>query len=501
MKKILTLCFALSLLFSYSSVQAQIADGSTAPDFTATDIDGVEWNLYDILEDGKSVILDVSATWCGPCWSYHTSGTLETLYEDYGPNGTDELRIFMIEGDPATNVDCLYGPSGCNNTTLGDWTAGTEYPIIDDASIADAYQITYYPTMFTICPDKIVVESGQISVAAHYALISDCPVQVGVNNAMVTNLETPTIICDGELAFAPELDITNVGSIEMSSVMLQLYFDGSEMGDPYEWTGSLSTWGADHIVMDEITIPGSGQVSVEVLSVNGQTDEDPSNNEVVSDVSSIDVQMPADSVTVSIMTDNYGEETYWEILVFAGNVIAWGGNELACAGCGQYPNLSGGYASNTQYDEVVYIPANGCYNFNIIDDYGDGLLSGFYKLIDAEGTTVFEGTGAFTEVDNPFRAELTPVSNNEITGLSALTLFPSPVSNDLTIRFNLNETTELGVAVYNALGQQVNSLGYTTYGTGNNDISLNASAMANGVYFVTIQSDTQSVTKKFTVSK
>ena len=54
------LCFFLlvQVCFGSSTLSlAQLPDGSIAPDFTATDIQGVEHNLYDLLDDGKKVIL------------------------------------------------------------------------------------------------------------------------------------------------------------------------------------------------------------------------------------------------------------------------------------------------------------------------------------------------------------------------------------------------------------------------------------------------------------
>lgn len=67
--KRLTILFAL--LFSLSFVWAQPSGDAHAeransslkqtmdvPDFTVTDSDGERWTLYDMLDDGKTVIID-----------------------------------------------------------------------------------------------------------------------------------------------------------------------------------------------------------------------------------------------------------------------------------------------------------------------------------------------------------------------------------------------------------------------------------------------------------
>jgi len=165
MKKLLLLI--LFFVAGLQMAQAQIPDGSIAPDFTGVDINGESHNLYSLLNAGKHVYIDVSATWCGPCWNYHNSHAFRDLWETHGPPGTDEAFVMYIEGDAATNTACLYGPSGCVGGTQGDWVTGTPYPIIDDASIAGLYQIAYYPTIFYVCPyDKKVYEAGQLSATA-----------------------------------------------------------------------------------------------------------------------------------------------------------------------------------------------------------------------------------------------------------------------------------------------------------------------------------------------
>ena len=144
MKKFLL--FVASALVTGSTF-AQMPNGSTGPDFTSTDLNGNTIQLYtDFLDQGIPVIMDVSATWCGPCWSFHETHAMKDLYMTYGAAGSNEIGVLFVEGDGGTDVNAL---NGIGNTQ-GDWVTGTPYPILDDANIANLYQIGYYPTIFMV---------------------------------------------------------------------------------------------------------------------------------------------------------------------------------------------------------------------------------------------------------------------------------------------------------------------------------------------------------------
>ena len=77
MRRLLLLCL---VFFSLNYAKAQLVNGSIAPDWTLTDINGTTHNLYNYLDNGYTVFIDFSAVWCAPCWAYHNSGALEDLY-------------------------------------------------------------------------------------------------------------------------------------------------------------------------------------------------------------------------------------------------------------------------------------------------------------------------------------------------------------------------------------------------------------------------------------
>jgi len=334
-----TLCVTALLMISHVAT-AQLPDGSIAPDWTAADIDGVEHNLYDLLDEGKKVILNFSATWVGPSWSYHTSGVLQELYENYGPDGTDELRIFFMEADDSTTDADL---NGTGTSTWGDWTAGVEYPIIDNCgSIFDDYAGAYYPTIYTICPNRVLTESGQVSAEEHAALFqaNSCAGTSVANDPTLLAVTSATVFCPGDPQDV-SVQLMNLGLENLAFATLGVYA-GGELLQSTLWTGNF---------------PGSTEYTVEIIET---TDSNFDNN-----TASGTVEQSVESamlIHVEIMVDNWPECTGWSITNDAGSVV-----EAVSQG-----SISG--AQGDVFEWWVTLPEEGCYMFEITDEYGDGIF-------------------------------------------------------------------------------------------------------------------------------
>lgn len=169
---------AIGVFILHLNVFGQLPNGSVAPDFTLTDFEGNSHHLYSYLDAGKTVYVEVFAAHCPACWNYHQTNRLKNIYIQYGPDGTDELMVLALEHDQYSDSNAFTG----NHdpwVSAGDWLTGTPYPIFNvegaDRSVFSDYNVTYYPVIYKICPDRIVEQVfTSTSETALYQKVQDC---------------------------------------------------------------------------------------------------------------------------------------------------------------------------------------------------------------------------------------------------------------------------------------------------------------------------------------
>ncbi len=402
--------FLLFGLFFCQSSHAQLQSNTVAPDFTVTDLDGNEHNLYTYLDEGKSVILDLYAVWCPPCWSYHNSGIFKDLWDAHGPDGDNTLVIIAVEADPTTAIADIDG----GGESLGDWTAGVEYVMANDDDIADLYNLAYYPTIYYITPSKLITETAQQSEGFFNTLLANQPpVPSGNNNAVIINYtdlnETSKNYCGNEamIELNPTVGVQNIGAINLTSVEVKAMV-GEEVIGSQSWTGNAAPLEYFEVNLSDISftaVEDVTEITFEVSAPNGFEDDDTFNTYV--DVFSHVAKTETETITVEVLTDQYADETYWVVLNSNGDIIAEGGNPnvgLDNIGTGEFPAPSHPdmYNPNTEYIAEFEIEIGDCYDFIVTDYYGDGLCctygDGYVNLKNSAGE-LLSSIGEFGIID------------------------------------------------------------------------------------------------------
>ena len=129
-------------------VQPTEETGPHAPDFTVYDEAGNAYKLSDF--EGKPVVLNFWASWCGPC--KNEMPHFQTAYESYGED-VHFLVVNLTDGQMETVETAYSYIAGCGYT----------FPVYCDTSgeAANTYGIYSIPTTFFIHADGTV--EGYIS--------------------------------------------------------------------------------------------------------------------------------------------------------------------------------------------------------------------------------------------------------------------------------------------------------------------------------------------------
>ena len=202
-------------------------------------------------------------------------------------------------------------------------------------------------------------------------------VAVDAGAQSVSGVENNATVCDTEVT--PVLTLKNSGQDNLTACTINWEVDNVAQ-TPIMWTGNLSTNQTEDITFPtQIFTPGAHSIEFMIASANNGTDLNNANDDLAVSFTIVD----GEEMTVSILTDDYGDETTWEIEDAQGSVVATGN----------------GYGDNTQYT-IPNCLADGCYTFTIYDSYGDGICCGFgignYELLSPSGDVMGAG-GEFTD--------------------------------------------------------------------------------------------------------
>ncbi len=300
-------------------------------------------------------------------------------------------------------------------------------------------------------------------------------------DAAINFVQIPQQACSGELS--PVVLLKNYGANNLTSLEYSYSVNG---GEPmaYTWTGNLAQNETalvtlpvyDYDATDENTIVINCELP------NGEIDELPQNDHFNGVIAGS--QTFPEVCYFGVQSLGNPQDITWSITDSEGNIIIDGGPY-------ETPGL--------QFTEFIF-PETGCYTLTLNDASGEGLSGGYYFITDSNQDLLWMG-GDFNEVATTEMAYGMVVNVEETLISENIKIYPNPVLNKANVEFSLSDDTPMEISLIDLLGKNVKRLFKGTLNRGQHKIQLDASGIAEGIYFVKFQSNKEVTTKKILISK
>lgn len=408
-----------------------------------------------------------------------------------GDDYTVLVSMEMVESNPSTTLvahlavtesGCVYGGSTYNYVTrfLSPNGNGTAVDFSSSPTQSVLHEFSFDPIwVVDNCEFVAFIQDNstkEILQATKVAVPDMMPMYYDNAGVMAINM-VPVLNCTGQVA--PAVTITNGGAESLTTVDINYQVNG-EAVSTYQWSGNLSYGEMEMVDLPSVdfTVMDDNDLLVYTTNPNGNSDEDTSNDTTATTFTSAMEVTPA--IHLYLKLDDYPEQTTWELMNSAGEVL-----------------YSGGPYSEPQefIQETFPLNTDDCYTYAIYDTEGDGLTGpGFFNLRQSDYSLFYENND-FANYDELVQFSINQTSVSEINLEDGLSVYPNPFADYTYATFTLDESVNVNLTVYNVIGEVVysNSQDMTA---GNHKLMIDTHDFTPGVYFVNLVAGDKTYTQK-----
>jgi thiol-disulfide isomerase/thioredoxin len=495
------------LLFSFLvlsfSAEAQLASGSKFTGQIKTkDINDNDVDIQADLKAGKTVILDIFATWCGPCWSFHNAGVLKELHKTLGAEGADKIRVYAIEADSRTPFDHLFSQVAGTSTvpsSLGDWTKDVPYSIINDHTFNTILNIAFFPTLYVIRPDQSVMEMGSYRYNAE--IWAKALVPTAEKDLILSSSIDSKTFCL-QTTFSQKPTVINMGTTPVASMDMSLTLNGEETLSSF--ATAVGVFEEKEISFGTKTIKETTEISVKIEGVDGVADEEDDLGEISGTF--YRPLIKKDSLIVKFTTDFYPNETSWIIRDNKNRTVHSqpkykAGTEDQFGGGGADANKEFTYKLPTKNTDI------NCLTLTITDSYGDGMTA-FNASHPIPGVEIYNTAGDLLKpkinTDYNFQSAAANTASTTKIFVAAdftssledaefvenLSVYPNPATDILNVNMVIKSGVEYQIFISDVMGARVTDIVKNTN-------FINVANLSSGMYFINVQTKDGLYTHKF----